>query len=160
VRLPQRVRDLWAEIVADEPYPLACLATVDELGARARTLVVRDFDSERGRVTFFCHRQHDKWEQLGRLGEICLYGGPRSTPYQLRLRCRLSLCDQDRAAWWQRLPSSHRLRLYKVDQAEVPDEFQPLCGHIVEVDLLDLRVPVRYGYVAEGPSYREELRPQ
>ena len=157
--LPQRVMELWSELTENNPYPLACLATVDQLGARARTLVVRHLDGQRGVVTFFCHRQHDKWSQLEQPGEICLVGGPRVTPMQLRFRCALALCQQDRADWWQRLPAAHRLRLYKLDQPEAPDEFQPLQAQILEVDLLDLRVPVRYGYVPDGPGYREEERP-
>lgn len=158
--LPQRVVELWAELTASEPYPLAVLATCDEQGARARTLVVRDFDAKAGRLTFFGHRQHDKWAQLERLGEVCLAGGPRATPMQLRFRCRLSLAGEDRLNWWQRLPADHRLRLYKVDQSEPPEEFQILRAQVVEVDVLDLRVPVRAGYVPEGGGYREVIRPE
>lgn len=156
--LPRRVCELWSELSADEPYPLACLGTCDELGARVRTLVVRDFDPEAGRLTFFGHRQHDKWSQLDRLGEACVAGGPRATPLQLRFRCRLSLAGEERQSWWQRLPAAHRLRLYKLDQPQPPEEFLILRADVVEVDLLDLRVPIRYGYVLEDGAYREVLR--
>lgn len=155
---PRKVRELWSEIRAQEPFPLVCLATVDNLGARARTLVLRHLDPEEGRLLFFCHRHHDKWSQLQSLGEVCLYGGPRASPFQLRFRCRLSAWELGRQPWWERLSADHRLRLYQVDQVDAPDEFLPLQAEVVEIDLLDLREPIRLGYLPDGPTYREVPR--
>jgi len=158
IPFPRVVQELWAEIQAEEPYPLVCLATADKQGARARTLVLRDLDCEAGRLLFFCHRHHDKWSQIESLGEVCVYGGPRATPFQLRFRCRLSALESGRQKWWDRLSPDHRLRLYQVNPLAAPDEFLPLVAEVVEIDLLDLRKPIRRGYLPDGLAYHEVER--
>lgn len=155
---PSKVQALWRELQAQEAYPLVCLATSDARGARARTLVLRHLDPQEGKLLFFCHRHHDKWSQLEGLGEVCVYGGPRATPLQLRFRCRLSAQEQNRQMWWEKLSADHRQRLYQVDQVEAPQEFLPLLAEVVEIDLLDLREPIRLGFVADGSGYREVRR--
>lgn len=162
--IPEVVQRLWQELTAKEPYPAICLATVDaDRGARARTLIVRNVDFEQRTMLFYCHRQHDKWHQLKEPGEICLWGGDRPHPMQLRFRCRLQALDNevDRQHWWKRVPPQHKARLYAVDaQQEQPaDDFVPLLARLGDIDLVDLRVPARFGYLLEGEGYRKEERP-
>ena len=162
--MPELVQRLYAEITAKEPFPAVCLATVDkDKGARARTLIVRQADFGNRTMMFWCHRSHDKWHQLKEPAEICLWGGDRTMPQQLRFRCRLQVLDNDvdRQLWWKRVPPQSKARLYRVDQQMElpPDDFLPLLARLSDIDLLDLRVPHRYAWILESDGYRREELP-
>jgi pyridoxine/pyridoxamine 5'-phosphate oxidase len=161
--IPEVVQRLYAEMTAKEPYPAVALATVDpDRGARARTVIVRTMDFAQRTMLFYCHRQHDKWHQLKEPGEICLWGGDRTEPLQLRFRCRLQVLDNDvdRQLWWTRVPPQSKVRLYATpaQQEQPPDDFLPLLARLGDIDLLDGRVPHRFGFVLEGDGYRREER--